>query len=109
MRVRAVDLHGGTVDAVHLGAEPLENREEHFHIADLRNVFQTADALHEEDRRYDCNGSVFRAADRNFAMQRSTAADHIFIHLTPLACFLRNIYLKNSYNRTYYTHLKDTP
>ena len=55
----AVDLDGVAVQHAHPGAQLLQNGEEQGHIADLGDVFDTADAIHQQGGRDDGNGGVF--------------------------------------------------
>ena len=78
-RLGAINLHRGFIHTFDPRAKPLQNREEHFHVADLRNVFQPADAIDHQHRRDNRNRSVFRAADFDFPVQRPAAANQISI------------------------------
>jgi len=49
-------------------AEMLKDREQHIGIADLRDIFQPADAVHHQSGGNDRHGGVFRTADLNLAV-----------------------------------------
>ena len=78
-------LHGGKIAAVKLHRCPVDrsDRRAHLihigqhqaHIADLRDIFYSANTVHQHGCGNNRNGSVLRAADLQFAMQRFPAAD----------------------------------
>ena len=76
----AVQLHRVAVQNPDLGAQLLQNGEEQRHVADLRHVFNAANAVHQQGGGDDGNGGVLCAADGDLAKQGMTAVDHVLIH-----------------------------
>ena len=75
----AVDLHRVTVQHADVGAQLLQNGEEQGHIADLGNVFDAADTVHQQGGGNDGDGGIFCTADGHFAKQRTAAMDNVFV------------------------------
>ena len=75
----AVDFHRVTVQYADAGAQLLQNGEEQGHVADLGDVLDAADAVHQQSGGDDGDGGVFRAADGHFAKQRTAAVDNVFV------------------------------
>ena len=82
--VGAVDLHVGGVEVADGRAEALKNLQKGGHVGNLGDIFDAADAVYQQRGGDDGNGSVLRAADVNLAMERTTAADNVFLHIISL-------------------------
>ena len=61
--MRAVHLYGGAVDQAHVGAQLPQDLKNQGNIADLGNVFNAADAVHQQGGGDDGYSGIFRAAD----------------------------------------------
>ena len=61
--MRAVHLQGGAVDHAHIGAQLAKDLKDQRDVADLRNVFDAADAIHQQSGGNDGHRGVFRSAD----------------------------------------------
>ena len=79
----AIQLHGVAVQHPDPGAQLLQNIQQQRNIADLRDVFNAAGAVHQQGGGDDGNGGILRAADGNFTKKRPTAANKILIHKCP--------------------------
>ena len=75
----AVELHRVAVQHADAGAQLLQNGEEQGHVADLGDVLDAADAVHQQGGGDDGDGGVLRAADGYFAEQRMAAVDNVFV------------------------------
>ena len=67
--VGAVHLHRGPVDYPHVGPQLPEDLEDQRHIADLGDVLNAADAVHQQGGGNDRDGGVFGAADLDGSME----------------------------------------
>ena len=74
----AVDFHHMGIDAANIGAQLLQNLQAHGDIGDLGNVFNPADAVHQQGGGDDCNGGVFGTTDFYFTKQGSSTLYNIF-------------------------------
>ena len=79
----AIQLHGVAVQHPNPGAQLLQNIQQQSNIADLRDVFNAAGAVHQQGGGDDSNGGILCAADGNFTKKRPTAANKILIHKCP--------------------------
>ena len=75
----AVDLHRVAVQHPDIGPQLLQNGKQQRHVADLGDILNAADPVHQQGGGDDGNGGVFRAADGDFAHQRAAAMDDILI------------------------------
>ena len=75
----AVDLDGGGAEVFHPRAQPLQDLQEHIHVADLGHILDPADTVDHQRCRDDRHGRVFRAADLDLPVQGSAAMYHISI------------------------------
>ena len=66
--IGAVDFHCGIADKPDLRTECGNDGKEHIRVTDMRHIFNTADALHQQGGRNHCNSSVLRTADFNFSL-----------------------------------------
>ncbi|MPM43145.1 hypothetical protein SDC9_89818 [bioreactor metagenome] len=86
----AVDVYRGAVHGAHLGAQILKNFKTQRYVADLRDIFNSADPVHQQSGGDDGYRRVFRAADFHGAMQLPAAMDHIFCQICTLyLCSIR--------------------
>ena len=89
--VGAVDLHIALGEHAHLGAQLFQNLQQRGNVADLGNILNAADALHQQGGGDNGNSGILGAADIDFTVQRSPAVNHIlfqgctsFIVLSPI-------------------------
>ena len=75
----AVDLHRVAVQHPDIGPQLLQNGKQQRYVADLGDILNAADPVHQQGGGDDGNGGVFRAADGDFAHQRAAAMDDILI------------------------------
>ena len=75
----AVDLHRVAVQHADTGAQLLQNGEEQGHVADLGDVLDAADTVHQQGGGNDGDGGIFCTADGHFAKQRMAAMDNVFV------------------------------
>ena len=75
----AVDLDGGWAEVFHPRAQPLQDLQEHIHVADLGHILDPADTVDHQCCRDDRHGRVFRAADLDLPVQGSAAMYYISI------------------------------
>ena len=86
----AVHVHRGPVHRAHVGAQLLQDGQNQGHIADLGNIFNTADAVHQKRGRDNSHRRVFCSADFNFTVKRLPTADHILCQSGTLYSFRRS-------------------
>ncbi len=79
VHMAAVDLHRVSVQHPDAGPQLLQNGEQQRHVADLGDVFNAADPVHQQGGGDDSNGGIFCAADGDFAHQRTAAMNDILI------------------------------
>ena len=82
-RIRTVDFDGIFIDITDSGTQLDQDGQKGVGIADLRNIFNTADAFYQECCGNNGNRSVFGAADFHLTTQSRTAVYDILIHGTP--------------------------
>ena len=75
----AVDLDGGGAEVFHPRAQPLQDLQEHIHVADLGHILDPADTVDHQRCRNDRHCRVFRAADLDLPVQGSAAMYYISI------------------------------
>ena len=73
-----VNLHRRTVDAANAGTQGFQNFQGHGDIADVREIFNTANAFRQNDGGQNRYRGIFRAADLHFTVQTVTADDPKF-------------------------------
>ena len=78
MDMAAVDFHRMTVDGADGGAQLLQNLQNRRYIGNLGDIFNAADAVHQDGGGNDGHGCVLRAADLHFAEKGLTAVYDIF-------------------------------
>ena len=76
--VGTVDLHRGAVDGAHVRPQLPEDLEDQGHIADLGNIFNAADPVHQQGGGDDGDSGVLGSADLNGSMERMSALNQIF-------------------------------
>jgi hypothetical protein len=76
----AVDVHGVLVDRFDLGTHLPQDIQHHGDVGYLGDVLDPARPAHEQNRRYNGDSGVFRTADGNLTVQRSTALNDVFCH-----------------------------
>ena len=74
----AVDVHRSAVDRAYVGTQILEDIQDQRHVADLGNVLDAADAVHQQGGGDDSDSGVLGAADVDLSKQRSPAVNYIF-------------------------------
>ena len=79
VHMAAVDLHRVSVQHPDAGPQLLQNGEQQRHVADLGDVFNAADPVHQQGGGDDGNGGIFCAADGDLAHQRTAAMNDILI------------------------------
>ena len=79
MDMAAVDLHSVAIQHADTGTQLLQHGEEQRHIADLGNILNAANAIHQQCCGDDAHGGVFRTADGHLAKQGAAATNHILI------------------------------
>ena len=84
MYVRTVDLDGGSIDKADLCAHMGQDGQKHVGVADLRDVFNAADAVDHKCCGDDGHGRVFRAADLHLTVEHCAAFDHVFFQVLHL-------------------------
>ena len=77
--VSAVDLHSIFIDQTDIGAQFLQDTQNQSNVADLRDIFDPANAVDQKSRRENGNSSVLCAADLNCTVKRLFAVDYIFL------------------------------
>ena len=73
----AVHVHRGAVDGADLGAQLPQDLKDQGYVADLRNIFNTADPVHQKGGGDDGNGGIFGPADFNSAAEGEPSLDLI--------------------------------
>ena len=73
----AINVHRRPVDGAHIGAQILKDIQDQRNVADLRDILDPADAVHQQGGRDNGNGRVLRAADGNLTKKRFPAVNHI--------------------------------
>jgi hypothetical protein len=74
----AVKLYVGGGEEMDLDTQLLKDLKQRSYVADLRNILNTAHAVHQQSGGDDGNGSVFCAADLHLAKEGTTALNNIF-------------------------------
>ncbi len=74
----AVQLHCGLVDHAYVGAQIPHNPQDHGHVADVGNIFDPADSVHQKGCGKNGHSGILRAADLNLAVEGFSTADHVF-------------------------------
>ena len=69
MDVGTVNLHRVAVHSADLRPQMLQDFQAHGHIGDLRQIFNPADAVHQQSGRNNRNSGILRAADLYFTKQ----------------------------------------
>ena len=82
--VTAVDLHRVSVQHPDAGPQLLQNGEQQRHVADLGDVFNAADAVHQNGGGNNGNGGVLRTADLHLAEQRLASVYDVFCQRSDL-------------------------
>ena len=77
--VGAVDVYGGAVDGAHVRPQLLKDLEDQGDVADLGNVLNTADPVHQQGGGDDGNGGIFCAADGDGSVKGRSALNLILI------------------------------
>ena len=77
--VTAVNFKCVLIDGTDIGTQLLEDLHDYGDVADLRNIFNTAAAIHQEGGGDDGHSSVLCAADLNFAEQGMSAVNYILL------------------------------
>ena len=79
MDMAAVDLHSVAIQHADTGTQLLQHGEEQRHIADLGNILNAANAIHQQCCGDDAHGGVLRAGDGHLTEQGAAATNHVFI------------------------------
>ena len=77
--VTAVNFKCVLVDGTDIGTQLLEDLHDYGDVTDLRDIFNTAAAIHQEGGGDDGHSSVLCAADLNFAEQGMSAVNYILL------------------------------
>ncbi len=77
--IAAIHLYGRFIYKANLRAKVSENGQKHIGIADLGNIFNTANALDQKRGRDYRNSGIFRTAYLNFTVKGYSAVNNIFI------------------------------
>ena len=81
----AVDLHVARRQKADLCTQLLQDLQQGGDVGNLRDVFDAADAVHQQRGGNDGNSGIFGAADMNLTEERMPALNDIFCHKgTPL-------------------------
>ena len=87
--VGAVHVHRGAVDGANIGAQLLQDVEQQRHVADLRQILNAADPVHQQGGGDDGNGGILGAADIDFTKKRLSAMNYILCQNATLYSFHR--------------------
>ena len=91
--VGAVDLHRVGIDCAHARAQLSQDLQKKLHVGDLRDILDTANAVHQQRGGQDGHRRVLRAADLHLAEQGLSAPDHILCQAKTLSLSSRQTVL----------------